>query len=224
MRLFNSHSESFHGFLPHQPAHHKCHPFEQKQKAHCHSLLNLPSGSNINSNNNPSTMVRTKASEKARKKLAAANKKCATDPMFKAGAVTLIMRDFYRNKNEEKHIENELLYDTIGTQQEQIVALNHRIQNQRELLDIKVEIQRTLTENANFYEDIIREIYLANPAIVWQYRNRLSFDDIPQVDPEETEPESDTALLEDEDWQEESLEERMEREMQEEVDQANGFF
>lgn len=156
----------------------------------------------------PSTMARTVASRK-REQLAQKNAYYARSTHLKATAVNIIMRDWYKKRNDHVETTNELLTDTLHDQVATNTALRYQINN--------------ITHDRDFVEGIVREIFVTHPSIAWDFRNRLSYDDIEVVDPEATEEEDFAHLFGPSD-SEEDLQDAMERSMQREIDEDNGYF
>lgn len=79
-----------------------------------------------------------------------------------------------------------------------------------------------------FLDEFIREVYREHPEIAFEYRNRISYSDIPTVDPEETEEDEETSHLrnlfgESDDDSDEPLEYVLERRMIEDMDEDDRF-
>nr|WDW25830.1 MAG: hypothetical protein [Canine parvovirus] len=152
-------------------------------------------------------MARTVASRK-RAQLAQKNAYYARNTHLKATAVNVIMRDWYKKRNDKVETTNELLTDTLHDQVATNTALRYQLAN--------------ITNDRDFIEHIVREIFQSHPTIAWEFRNRLSYDDIPIEDPEATEEEDIQHLFGPSDSEDEN--DALERAMQREIDQDNGYF
>lgn len=78
-----------------------------------------------------------------------------------------------RRDNERLLLENQLLMERVA---------NYNTMMQR--ID-------SLTGDQMFMDQHMREIFMNHPDVCWEYRNRLTYDDIEPVDPEATEEEGE---------------------------------
>lgn len=147
-------------------------------------------------------MARTVASEK-RKALAAK----AHGYKFKAAAVDHILSNHYI-------ADNQLLTTVIVEQEQQINRMRRRINQHLNTISIGNSTRTLLEHDNQFMDAVVRDIFIAHPTIAFEYRNRISYGDIPTVDPDASDAEETVA-----DFSDEDPEDTFERHMA-----AEGFF
>ena len=114
---------------------------------------------------------------------------------FKAGVVDHILSNHFIAENNTLQIENNLLSLELTNQLTINGSLQHNLRISRQLVQDGRHMQAAIEADQRFLDEFIREVYIAHPEIAFEYRNRISYSDIPTHDPEETEEDEETTHL-----------------------------
>lgn len=133
--------------------------------------------------------------------------------VHKALLVGSIVKSFIKRDSDATHLENQILRDSLANEIETTVSLRRQIQRMHRAHAIGLQRIRVLQEDKDFMDAAMREIFVANPQICWQFRNRLTYDDIEPQDPEDAQDLYERLFGSDDD-DDEDLEDRLEREFE----------
>ena len=131
--------------------------------------------------------------------------------MHKALLVGSLVKSWIKKDSDATHLENQILRDSLANEIETTVALRRQLQRTQRSNEI-------LRNDQMFMDDIAREIFVNHPEICWEYRNRLTYHDIEPADPEDPQDLYERLFGSDDD-DDETLEDRLQREMEREIDE-----
>lgn len=135
----------------------------------------------------------------------------------KAYLAAYLINSWVKIDSDYQQKENVVLRNELADQIEHTVALRRQVARlTRQNTTANAAIQSLLSDQ-RFMDATMREIFTNHPSICWEYRDRLSYSEIIPVDPEQPQDLYDRLFGSDDD-DDESLEERLEREYERERD------